>query len=166
MTESSARASEKDFLRTEQLRKVAAGQTTIAGAVGLTKKQLYTIADKGYALFTHGRLDDARKIYEGLVAADPFDSVFHCHLGAIMWRSGNLDRAFEEYDLAVRYNFANIDALAGRGELLIARGDVERGVDDLSRALEHDPKCVRPSTQRARALLLGLSEAAKAKRRK
>ncbi len=148
----------------ERLEKVATGQATIAQAVGLTKNDLYRIAEKAYQLFSQGKLDEARRIYEGLVAADPFDSVFHCHLGAVLWRSGEMDRAFEEYDAAVRYNLANIDALAGRGELLIARGEIEKGIEDLRRAVEIDPNCSRPSTQRARALLFSMRESARANR--
>lgn len=148
----------------ERLAIAASGKATIAEAAGINKKQLYEIAEKGYLLFSQGKLEDARRIYEGLVAADPFDSVFHCHLGAVLWRSGDTERAFEEYDAAVRFNIANVDALAGRGELLIARGEIEKGFVDLSRALENDPKCLRPSAQRARALLFSMSEAAKAKR--
>lgn len=148
----------------ERLEKVAGGEATIAQAAGITKDQLYRIAEKAYQLFSQGKLDEARQIYEGLVAADPFDSVFHCHLGAVLWRSGDLERAFEEYDAAVRYNFANTDALAGRGELLISRGEIEKGVEDLGRVLEYDPGCRKPSSQRARALLLSMREAAKAKR--
>ena len=146
----------------ERLEKVATGQATLAQAVGLTRDQLYSIAGKGYQLLNQGKLDDARMIYEGLVAADPFDSVFHCHLAAVLWRSGNEARAFEEYDAAVRFNIANVDALAGRGELFLLRGEAEKGVEDLSRALEIDPKCSRPSTQRARALLFSIREATKA----
>lgn len=148
----------------ERLRMVAAGQATIAQAAGITRDQLYRIAGKAYQLFSQGKLEEARQIYEGLVAADPFDSVFHCHLGAALWRLGEMGRAFEEYDAAVRYNFANTDALAGRGELLIAKGEVEKGVEDLSRVLKFDPSCRKPSSQRARALLLSMREAAIAKR--
>jgi tetratricopeptide (TPR) repeat protein len=148
----------------ERLEKVATGQGTIAQAAGITKSQLYKIAEKAYLLFSQGKLEEARQIYEGLVAADPYDSVFHCHLGAVLWRSGDVDRAFEEYDAAVRYNFANIDALAGRGELLVARGEVEKGMEDLSRALKNDPNCERPSTKRARALLFSMRETARAKK--
>ena len=147
-----------------RIEKVASGQATIAQAAGLTKDQLYTIAGKAYQLYSQGKLEEARVIYEGLVAADPYDSVFHCHLGAVLWRSGDAERAFEEYDAAVRYNHANTDALAGRGELLIARGEVEKGVEDLSKALLIDPECRKASTQRARALLLSMREAARARK--
>lgn len=148
-----------------RLEKVATGQATIAEAAGISKDQLYKIAEKAYQLYSQGKLQEAKQIYEGLVAADPYDSVFHCHLGAVLWRLDELDPAFEEYDAAVRYNVANTDALAGRGELFIAKGEIEKGVDDLSRALESDPHCTKPSAQRARALLLSMREAAKARKR-
>lgn len=164
MNEALALGIEKDGFFADRLEKVASGQATIAQAAGLSRDQLYAIADKAYQLFTLGRLEEARQIYEGLVAADPFDSVFHCHLGAVLWRSGKVERAFEEYDAAVRYNLANVDALAGRGELLIGKGEIEKGVEDLSLALKHDPECTRDSTQRARALLFSMREAARAKR--
>ncbi|NOT48440.1 MAG: hypothetical protein HOP17_11915 [Acidobacteria bacterium] len=155
--------SENEQYFADRLEKVATGQATIAQAAGITKDALYKIAERAYQLLNQGKLVEAKQIYEGLVAADPFDSVFHCHLGAVLWRSVEVDRAFEEYDAAVRYNFANTDALAGRGELLVARGEIEKGIDDLSRALENDPNCSRPSTQRARALLFSMREAAKAR---
>lgn len=165
MAESFDSGFESNEYLADRLGKIASGQATIAQAAGLTKNQLYMIADRAYQLFSQGKLDDARQIYEGLVAADPYDSVFHCHLGAVLWRTGEVDRAFAEYDAAVRYNSANVDALAGRGELLISRGEVERGIEDLGAALKHDQHCKRPSTQRARALLLSMREAAKARTR-
>lgn len=164
MNEAAVRSESKEKLLAERLEKVGSGQATIAQAAGITREQLYAIAEKAYQLFSQGKLDEAKQIYEGLVAADPFDSVFHCHLGAVLWRSGDTERAFEEYDAAVRYNLANVDALAGRGELLIAKGEIEKGVEDLSLALKHDPECTRASTQRARSLLFSMREAAKAKR--
>lgn len=165
MNEPLAKSDNSTQFFADRLEKVAAGQATIAQAAGLSRNQLYQIAAKGYQLFNQGKIDDARMIYEGLVAADPFDSVFHCHLGAVLWRSGDEDRAFEEYDAAVRFNVANVDALAGRGELFLMRGETEKGIEDLSRALENDPKYSRPSTQRARALLFSIREAANTRSR-
>lgn len=140
--------------------KLATGQITLAEFAGLSRKQLYEIAGRGYQLLTSGRLEEARQIYAGLVAADPYDSVFHCHLGAVLWQMGEPEKAFEEYDAALRLNVANVDALAGRGELYLAQGEVKKGIEDLRKVLENDPNGERPSTARARALLLSLREAA------
>jgi tetratricopeptide (TPR) repeat protein len=148
--------------RSEEAReKLATGQTTLAEYMGLSRDAMYKIARQAYQLMNRGKLEEARQIYSGLIAADPYDSVFHCHLGAVLFRMGEHEKAFDEYDAALRYNIANVDALAGRGELYIMRGEVKKGVEDLRAALEKDPQGEHPSTQRARALLLSMREAAR-----
>jgi tetratricopeptide (TPR) repeat protein len=144
----------------ESKEKLASGQITIAEYAGLGRKQLYEIAKQGYQFFSSGKLDEAETIYSGLVAADPFDSVFHCHLGAVYFRKGETDKAFEEYSAAIRLNIANVDALAGRGEIYLQRGELKEGIEDLRKALEFDSEAKRDSTKRARALLLSLRDAA------
>lgn len=139
------------------------GQATIAEAMGIDKRQLYAIAGRGFQMLSSGRLDEARQIYSGLVAADPYDSVFHCHLGATLWRLGEIDDAAHEFDAAIRLNFANVDALAARGEIRLMRGQVKEGVDDLRKSLEFDPRGEHPASIRARGLLLSLREVAAAK---
>ena len=138
--------------------RLVSGEITIAQYTGLSKPQLYTIAEQGYRLFSSGKYDEARQIYAGLVAADPFDSVFHCHLGATLWRLGEYEKAFAEYDTALRYNFANVDALAGRGELNMMHGKLQAGLEDLQAAIKHDIKATRASTVRARAILIALKK--------
>ena len=71
-----------------------------------------------------------------------------------------MDKAFEEYSAAIRLNIANVDALAGRGEINLQRGKLNEGIEDLRKAIENDPQAKRDSTKRARALLLSLLEAA------
>ncbi|HEY8561466.1 MAG TPA: tetratricopeptide repeat protein [Pyrinomonadaceae bacterium] len=149
-----------DPKKREVQEKLAIGQMTIAEAAGISRKQLYAIAQRGYQLLNSGKLEEARQIYAGLVAADPYDSVFHCHLGAVHFRMGKLDRALEEYDAAIRLNVANVDALAGRGELNILKGELKKGIEDLRAALENDREGTHPSGLRARALLLSLRQAA------
>ena len=56
------------------------GEINLAQLLGLRRETLYSIAEVGYQLFVSGNLDQAKQIYQGLIAADPFDSVFHCHV--------------------------------------------------------------------------------------
>lgn len=140
--------------------KLMTGQITIAEAMGMSKQQLYAIAQRGFQLLNSGRLEEARQIYAGLVAADPFDSVFHCHLGAVLWRLGEIEKAREEYDASLRFNIANVDALAGRGELYLLNGEIEKAIELMKKAVELDPKGERQSSVRARSLLLSLRQAA------
>lgn len=148
--------------RPELIERMIKGELTIAQSAGLSKQTLYSIAQVGYQFLNLGRLDEARKIYRGLVAADPFDSVFHCHLAAVLHRSGEINAALEEYTAALRFNIANVDALVGRGLIHLAQGRVVESIHDLKRAVELDPQAKKPSSLRARATLMALKDAADA----
>lgn len=139
--------------------KLIGGEMTISEYVGLSKQQLYEIAQKGYQLIEMGNLEAAKTIYKGLVAADPFDSVFHCQLGGIYFRQKDFENAFKEYDAAIRFNLANVDALAGRGELYLMQEKYKEGIEDLRKAVENDPQAKKQSSIRARGLLLSLRDA-------
>lgn len=163
MEANQTKQTDSEARKREVQEKLITGQITIAEAVGISREQLYEIAQRGYQLLTSGKLEEARQIYAGLVAANPFDSVFHCHLGAVLWKMGETDQAFDEFNASLQFNIANVDALAGRGELYLQKGEVKKGIEDLRKALENDPKGERQSTLRARALLLSLRQAAKIK---
>src|SRR5262245_16599170 len=75
----------------DSVRKLVTGEITPAQFLGLTQKQLYQIAELAYQLMNSGKLEEAKRVYQGLVAADPHDSVFHCHLAATHHRLGELD---------------------------------------------------------------------------
>ena len=139
--------------------RLVGGEIDLAQFVGLSRPQLYAIAEVGYQLYNSGKVEQAREIYRGLVAAAPLDSVFHCHLAASHHRLDNLDEALAEYTAALRFNFANQDALAGRGEIYLQRGRLAEALSDLRAALELDPEGKRPTTLRARAILVAIKEA-------
>lgn len=136
------------------------GEITLGDFVGLKRDTLYRIAQVGYHLLASGKHDEAKQIYLGLVAADPYDSVFHCHLATVCHRLGDLGRALDEYTEALRFNKANADALAGRGELHLMHGRLPESITDLRAAIKLDPQGKRRSTIRARAILLSLKDAA------
>lgn len=147
-------------LDTEAAERLATGQSTLAEFLRLGRERLYEIAGHAYGLMNSGKLEEALVIYRGLVAADPTDSVFRCHLGAVELRRGRAAEAAEEFDAALRFNRANVDALSGRGEARLRLGRLAESVEDLRAAIELDPQARRPSTIRARALLVSLRQAA------
>jgi tetratricopeptide (TPR) repeat protein len=135
------------------------GEVTLAGVFGLDRDSLYEIAQLGYGLLNSGNLREAKQLYAGLVAADPYDSVFHCHLAAVHHRLGELDEALQQYTEALNFNFANVDAMVGRSEIQLSRGELATGISGLKQAIEIDSDGTRPSTLRARALLMALRRA-------
>src|SRR5262249_12074371 len=134
------------------------GDITMADFLGLTRGTLYAIADVGYQMLTSGKLQEAKDIYEGLVNADPYDSVFHCHLAAVHHKLGEFDDALEHYNKAVTFNFGNVDALAGRGEIYYNQGRLTDAIKDLKAAIELDPEGKIASTVRARAIVIAIKE--------
>lgn len=141
--------------------RLATGQSTLAEFLGLERARLYEVAAVAYGLMNSGKLEEALTIYRGLVAADPFDSVFRCHLGAVELRRGRAAEAAAEFTNALRFNHANADALSGRGEAYLRLGRPAEAVEDLRAAVSLDPHARRPSTIRARALLASLRQAAR-----
>jgi len=140
----------------EAAERLATGQATLSEFLGLGRGRLYEIAGRAYGLMNSGKLEEALVIYRELVAADPTDSVFRCHLGAAELRRGRAAEAEVEFAAALRFNRANVDALSGRGEARLRLGRIGEAVEDLRAALELDPQARRPSALRARALLLSL----------
>jgi tetratricopeptide (TPR) repeat protein len=139
--------------------KLGSGQITIAEYVGLGKRELYEIAKQGYKLLERGKIEEARDIYQGLVSADPYDSVFHCHLGSIYVRLNQQDKALEQFELSLQYNIANIDAFVGRGEIYLSKGEIQKAIEDFKKAIELDKENKRGSTVRAKAILFALKDA-------
>ena len=135
------------------------GEIKLGDVFGLDQDSLYQIANLGYGLLNSGNLREAKQIYAGLVAADPYDSVFHCHLGAVHHRLGELDEALQQYSEALNFNCANVDALVGSAEIQLGRGNCAAAITALKRVIEIDPEGSRSSTQQAQVLLLAIKRA-------
>lgn len=148
----------------EKALRLARGEITLAQYAGLTRRELYAVAREAYRLMRGGRVEEAVTIYRGLAAADPYDSVFRCHLAAALLRTGDAEAALAEFDAALRLNIANGDALSGRGETRLRLGQFSEAVKDLTAAAALDPRAARPSTARALSLLNAVREAARQKK--
>ncbi|KFE71772.1 tetratricopeptide repeat protein [Hyalangium minutum] len=139
---------------------LVAGDITPAQYLGLSQKQLYEIATMGNNMLKRGDLEKARDIFLGLVAASPYDSVFHVNLAFAYHQLKQLPEALEEYTTSLRLNIANVDALVGRSELYLQEGKLEDALKDILAALKLDPEAKRDTTKRARATLAMLQKKA------
>ena len=144
----------------ETAEKLFLGEITPGEFLGLSQERLYKIANMGHEMFKSGQIQGALEIFEGLVAAAPYDSVFHTHLAAAYARLERFDEAKAEYTRALELNIANVDALVGRGELYLRESNIAEALKDIQRALELDPQANRDTTKRARATLQVLSKMA------
>jgi tetratricopeptide (TPR) repeat protein len=147
-------------LSPETIDGLMSGKIQLGQFLGLSRDLLYRIAQIGHQILAAGRLPQARRIYEGLVAAEPFNSIYCCLLGAVYHRLGELDLAVEAYTRALELDRRNGDALAGRGEVYLQRGQRQEAIRDLSEAIKLDPEGEHPTAARARALVSAINGAA------
>lgn len=138
------------------LKGVAMGQTTWAEVEGMTFEEAKAIAQVGCDLAAAGRLDEARIVFEGLVAMNPKDSAAHAALGTVYQKLGRIDDAVAEYSTAISGDARNPIALANRGELLLKAGD-RKGFTDLAQAVEADPHGETPAGRRAKGLVKAIT---------
>ncbi|MFN7130688.1 MAG: tetratricopeptide repeat protein [Myxococcales bacterium] len=148
----------------ERLMRFARGELTWAEVEGITFQQAMQMARTGCELAARGRLDEARIIFEGLVAMNPKDTSSHAALGNVYQKLGRIDDALASYDRAIALFDRNVVALASRGEIRLRRGD-RAGYTDLLRAAELDPKGSTAAGRRALALVEAAAAAAKKERR-
>ena len=130
-----------------------AGQITLGDLEGIGKDAQYDMAKIGFGFFNEGKLDQAKTVFEGLLALDPFDAYFLTILGSIAHQKGEFEEAEARYSRALEINPFFASALAHRGEVRLANGDLAGAVQDFVEAIKQDPKGEEQGTIRANALL-------------
>ncbi|MCC7380447.1 MAG: tetratricopeptide repeat protein [Deltaproteobacteria bacterium] len=129
------------------------GDLTLGELEGISKESQYQMAQVGHSLLREGKRDQAKKIFEGLQALDPYDAYFHATLGAIAQEEGDVEKAERLYTRSLEINPFSIPALAGRGEIRLIAGRFQDAITDLAAALKEDPEAKQPATKRVRGLL-------------
>src|SRR5262245_17916769 len=106
--------------QTETITKVKAlakGEVTLAELEGMTWEEAQGIAQVACDLAAAGQLDQARVLFEGLVAGNPKDSAIRSALGTVYQKLGREEEARAEYEAALQWDQGNPVALANRGEI-------------------------------------------------
>lgn len=148
----------EDFTDEEKVNQFLKGEKTLAEFGGISQKDLFGIAEIGYAHFTLGKFNTARTIFEGLISLNPNEPYFHAALGAISRKENNLTEALKEYNRAVELDPDNIYYLANRGEVLFAQQKIKAALDDFNRVLQLDREMKNPITKRTGALVAIIAE--------
>jgi lipoprotein NlpI len=109
--------------------------STLLRAEGLTADQQSMILDdRAWSLSLLGKMADARADYERALALSPNSHVAHNEFALFELRTGQLDAAIAEYDVALRLRPDAPYSLYGRGLALIRKGQSQIGQDDLAKA--------------------------------
>lgn len=117
-----------------------------------TEQAFVDLTRLGHEAFEAGRADEARVVFESLVALGRRDPFAHTMLGTILLGAQALDLALEQFEAALEIDPEDLAALVYRGEIRLSRRKVARAMEDLERAIKLGPGS-DPFVARARKLL-------------
>ena len=107
------------------------GQIKFTQLFQFNGNQIASLLLCGYNFFNHGRLQEAKNIFEGLSLLDPDIPYVNCILGAIYQRLGKTDLAIVRYSQAISLFGDDIVALTNRAEIYLNQGKFLEAADDL-----------------------------------
>lgn len=129
-----------------------ARKTLTDETVDPTEQAFVDLTRLGHEAFEAGRAEEARVVFESLVALGRRDPFAHTMLGTILLGAHALDRALEQFEAALEIDPEDLAALVYRGEIRLSRRKVARAIEDLERAVKLGPGS-DPFVARARKLL-------------
>lgn len=131
----------------------ASGKLTLKEIKGYSDDELYAIAHTGYFFLMQGKNQEARTLFEGLVAIDPKNDYYYRALGVIFHKLGDAERAIKQFSYAIQVNPKAAAAWVNRAEVYLSLSRTAEAGNDLRKALEvvtpREPQLAR----KARALL-------------
>ena len=98
------------------------GKTTLKDIKGYTDHELYAIAHMAYFYLNQGKTEEAKTLFEGLVALDPKNGYYYRALGVIFYKLGDTERALRQFGYAIRVTPQRPHAYVNRAEVNIALG--------------------------------------------
>ncbi len=149
----------------EMLFRFLEDKTSLAELKGITRRQLYQLAEAGHIKFKHGRIDEAEKIFRGLLVLDHRNAYFHAMMGAIHQKSQRSVEAIVEYSQALRLNRRDVTSMVNRGEIYLRHKNYRRAAEDFRSAILLDPSGFNLWANRARSLVIAIKRSMDADRR-
>jgi tetratricopeptide (TPR) repeat protein len=128
---------------------------------GLSRREIAEVSLFGHGQYEGGRIDEARQVFEQLVASGAQDAFPHTMLGTIYLAQKAPDHALALFESALAIDPHDLAARVYRGEIRLHRGDFNEALADLTWARDQGAKG-DPFTDRARRLL----EATQGRRRR
>lgn len=143
----------------EVLPQWAEGKATLKDIKGYTEHELYAIAHMAYFYLNQGKVDEAKTLFEGLVALDPMNGYYYRALGVIFYKLGESERALRQFGYAIRVAPKTPHAYVNRAEVNLALGRGAKAGKDLQQALALMTPKTPQLQQKAQALLASLQAA-------
>jgi tetratricopeptide (TPR) repeat protein len=122
--------------------------TSLRALRGYTAEELEAVADLGYLLYSNGRLDDARVVFDGLVAIDPANAYHARALAAALFALGDLEGALGAVSKSITLSPTSTAALLLRAQIHLAASRPAEASADLERVLSSPSAAAHASLAR------------------
>jgi Tfp pilus assembly protein PilF len=122
------------------------------GGDSLPTDALADMVALGHELFSMGKVNEARVVFEGLVISNPDDSFAHTMLGTIHLARNDLDAALGAFEKAISLDPDDVPARVYRGEIRLNKRKLRGAAEDFAWALKLAAES-DPFAERARRLL-------------
>jgi Flp pilus assembly protein TadD len=131
----------------------AAGRVSLKELKGYSDDELYAIAHTAYFFLMQGKNEEAKTLFEGLVAVDPRNDYYYRALGVIFHKLGETERAARQFTYALRVNPRAAAAYVNRAEVYLTQGKFADAANDLRQAIGMCGPKEAALARKARALL-------------
>jgi tetratricopeptide (TPR) repeat protein len=131
----------------------------LSAICGLTKNELDAIEVLGFELYQQGRTEEARTIFDGLIALDERLYQGYAGKGALALAEEKLDEAAKWLTQALERSSSDPTVHANLGETLLRLGRFDEAAAEFQQALLLDPQAKDAGANRARAILAGMKAA-------
>ena len=139
-------------------RKVLNGELSLSTLLNVSRQELAAMAAFAYELWRQGRRQEARKMFEALVAADGQLYFGHAGLGLVAMQEENFAAAHLHLARAVGLEPADAAVVVNLGEVLLRLERLPEALPVLQRAAALDPSLRHPGSARAAAILIGIGQ--------
>jgi tetratricopeptide (TPR) repeat protein len=148
------------FRTAERLQRFLADELSFGELEGLERAHLDWALRAAWELSESGDLEAAQRILLALALADHRNPEVLLRLAVVTEGLGQNAEALRFYRRTLELAPDRVEALVGRGELLLDLGRLEEATADLARAIDLDPGDLSAAAARARRLLQGILRAA------
>lgn len=140
----------------ELLYKFMTNQISFAQMTGISQKDLYLLSEVGHVKLKHGRVDEAKRIFDCLVQIDHKNPFYHACLGAIYQKMNKFVDAVYEFSEALKFKKDDVSALVNRGEIYLIHKNFKKAAEDFRAAILLDPLGKNTFANRARSLVIAI----------
>src|SRR5262245_18727321 len=125
----------------------------------ISSKQTAVLITIGFRLYQQGRLNNAKKIFNGLDVLAPGNAYVLGILGSIDQKQKRFDKAIERYSDALEVTPENLNLLTNRAECFLKVGKIQEASADLKKVIELDKDRTNPAGNRSRLLVQAVHNA-------